>query len=443
MYELPSYVCTVLETLEKNGFEGYVVGGCVRDFLMGRTPNDFDVTTNALPAEIKKCFYDYHCITTGEKHGTIAVVIEKQLVEITTYRIDGEYSDSRHPETVTFSKNLCDDLSRRDFTVNAMAMNKNGDIIDIFDGRKDIGKKLIRTVRNAENRFNEDALRIMRGIRFASQLGFEIETDTSDMIHKLAFLLKNISMERIRDEFVKLMCGENVVKILEEYSDVIEVFIPEIADMYGFLQHTHFHKFDVWKHTLSAVGNISPDPVLRVTMLLHDIAKPDCLTIDENGTGHFKGHAPLGAEKASGILKRLRFSRKEITQICLLIANHRDSYRTKEDVKRMMSRIGADNFSLLIKVKKADDGAKGCFYEKDEQMINFAEKCFKEVIENHECYRISDMEINGNDLINTGVSGRKIGELLNILLEKIISSEVENNKEKLLSCAKSLNSENK
>jgi len=263
------------------------------------------------------------------------------------------------------------------------------------------------------------------------------------MIHKLAFLLKNISMERIRDEFVKLMCGENVVKILEEYSDVIEVFIPEIADMYGFLQHTHFHKFDVWKHTLSAVGNISPDPVLRVTMLLHDIAKPDCLTIDENGTGHFKGHAPLGAEKASGILKRLRFSRKEITQICLLIANHRDSYRTKEDVKRMMSRIGADNFSLLIKVKKADDGAKGCFYEKDEQMINFAEKCFKEVIENHECYRISDMEINGNDLINTGVSGRKIGELLNILLEKIISSEVENNKEKLLSCAKSLNSENK
>ena len=212
MYNIPQYAKKSLEILEKNGFEAYIVGGCVRDFLMNKTPHDFDITTNARPQDTKKCFDGYRLITNGEKHGTIAVVIDGEVVEITTYRIDGSYSDSRHPESVTFSKNLSEDLSRRDFTVNAMALDKNGEIVDLFGGRSDIENKIIRTVGNPSDRFEEDALRIMRALRFASLLGFEIDPETSEQIHKKAYLLKNISIERIRDEFMKLVCGEKAVE---------------------------------------------------------------------------------------------------------------------------------------------------------------------------------------------------------------------------------------
>ncbi len=438
MYNIPHYAQKSLEILEKNGFEAYIVGGCVRDFLMNKTPNDFDIATNAQPQDTKKCFEGYRLITNGEKHGTIAVVIDSEVVEITTYRIDGSYSDSRHPESVTFSKNLSEDLSRRDFTVNAMALDKNGEIVDLYGGRADIENKIIRTVGNPSDRFEEDALRIMRGLRFASQLGFEIESETSEQIHKKAHLLKNISVERIRDEFLKLICGEKAVAILRDYCDVTEVFIPEIKDMYGFLQHTPFHKYDVWEHTLNAVGNISCESVLRMTMLLHDIAKPDCFTIDKNGVGHFKGHAPLGAVKAKKILERLRFSNKETKLITTLIENHRDTYKCDADVKRMMGRVGEDTFRLLLKVKRADDGAKGVYFEKDKQRLDFAEKRLDEIIRNNECYRISDMKINGCDISNIGFNGKQVGEILNILYEKVIFGELLNDKKHLIDCAKSL-----
>lgn len=443
MFVIPEYVLKCLEILESSGFEAYIVGGSVRDFFMNKVPNDFDITTNAKPAQIKKCFEAYNIVNIGEKHGTIAVIINGEKLEITTYRIDGEYNDSRHPEKVIFSENLKEDLKRRDFTINAMAINKKGEIIDIFGGKEDLQTKTIRTVGSAAKRFKEDALRIMRALRFASQLEFEIESETSKQIHKLAFLLKNISVERIRDEFLKLICGRNGVKIIREYSDVIEIFIPEISSMYGFLQHTPYHKFDVWEHTLHAVDNVPEDPILKMTMLLHDIAKPDCFTVDKNGQGHFKGHATLGAVKAEKILKRLKFSASDTKEIVKLIENHRDSYTCDADVKRMMNKIGAESFGRLLSVKYADDNAKGYYNSIDNERIAFAKKRMKEIIQKNECYRISDMKITGDDLKKIGFEGREIGITFKNLLEEIITGDLENNKKALLFYAKSIKTKGK
>lgn len=438
MFKIPDYALKCLEKLESNNFEAYIVGGCVRDFCMNRTPHDFDITTNAKPEQIKECFKEYNRIDIGEKHGTVAIIIDGEQVEITTYRIDGDYNDSRHPRNVTFSENLSEDLSRRDFTVNAMAMNKNHEIVDIFGGKTDIENKLIRTVGNPVDRFTEDALRIMRALRFASQLEFDIEAETAKQIHSLAHLLKNISAERIREEFLKLICGKNAVEILRKYRDVIEVFIPEIADMYGLDQLTPYHKYDVWEHTLCAVSNIDNEPILRMTMLLHDIAKPDCRTIDKNGVGHFKGHASLGACKAEKILKRMRFSAKEIKEITTLIENHRDSYHNEYEVKCMMNKIGAESYKKLISVKRADDGSKGYFFRKDCDMIDFAERTYEKIIENNECYRISDLAINGNDILKLGFSGKKIGEIMHLLLDKVMRNQLENDYDMLVNCVNSL-----
>ena len=443
MYNIPDYVQKVLEVLESNGFEAYMAGGCIRDFIMNKVPHDFDIATNALPDETKKCFEGYRIITNGEKHGTIAVIADGNTVEITTYRIDGNYSDSRHPESVEFSGNLLEDLSRRDFTVNAMALDKSGRLVDPFDGVKDIERKIIRTVGNPSDRFEEDALRIMRALRFASQLGFEIESETSNQIHKKAELLKKISAERIRDEFLKLLCGVNVTEILRCCCDVIEIFIPEIRDMYGFLQHTPYHKYDVWEHTICAVGNVRCQPMLRMTMLLHDIAKPECFSSDEKGVGHFKGHAVFGAKKSEAILDRLRFSSKEKKLIRELIENHRNSYSCDTDVKRMMNRVGPENFKLLLEVKKADDMAKGRAFEKDKKQIEFAAKKLDEILERGECYRISDMQINGNDLTELGFSGKEVGKLLSMLLEMIVNNIIENDREKLLLYTKQLKEKRK
>lgn len=443
MFIIPEYALKCLETLENNGFEAYIVGGSVRDFLMNKIPHDFDITTNAKPCQIKKCFKENKIIDIGEKHGTIAVIISGETVEITTYRIDGEYNDSRHPEKVVFSENLKEDLKRRDFTINSMAMNRKGEIVDLYGGREDLQTKTIRTVGNAAERFREDALRIMRALRFASQIEFEIESETSKRIHEFAYLLKNISIERIRDEFLKLICGRSGVKIIREYSDVIEIFIPEIASMYGFLQHTPYHKFDVWEHTLHAVDNAPENSILKITMLLHDIAKPDCMTIDENGQGHFKGHASLGAIKAEKILKRLKFSASDTKEIVKLIENHRNSYKCDADVKCMMNKIGAESFERLLSVKFADDNAKGYYDGNDNGRIAFAKKRMEEIIHKKECYRISDMKISGNDLIKIGFEGKEIGKVLNLLLEEIIKENLENSKKALICYAKNIKTNGK
>ncbi|MGN0614522.1 MAG: CCA tRNA nucleotidyltransferase [Porcipelethomonas sp.] len=439
MFVFPDYITEVFETLENNGFEAYAVGGCVRDFLMDTPPHDFDLATNALPFQTIECFKNYHVIRTGEKHGTIAVIINGNMVEITTYRIDGEYKDSRRPEAVSFSSELYEDLKRRDFTINSMAMDRNGNITDLFGGTDDLKAGILRTVGNAGKRFYEDALRIMRCLRFASQLGFDIDEETSCQLYSCAELLKNISSERIRDEFLKLLCGKNAEQILRKHSGIIEIFIPEIKKMYGFDQHTPYHKFDVWEHTLRAIGNSEADPIIRMTMLLHDIAKPDCMTTDENGTGHFKAHAKLGAEKAAVILRRLKFGSSEIKKITSIIAAHRNSYKNRADVKRMIDRIGEENFFILLKVKRADDRSKGWQDIESEARLEHAEKAAVEIIRNKECCHISQLEIDGNDLKSLGFEGRQIGDALRKIFEEVISERIENTHEAIINYILSTN----
>ncbi|MBR5773515.1 MAG: HDIG domain-containing protein, partial [Clostridia bacterium] len=302
---LPACIQYVISTLNDNGYESFIVGGCVRDYLMGKTPHDYDVTTSATPEQVKTCFNNNKVIETGIKHGTVTVLVDGESVEITTYRIDGEYKDNRHPELVTFSKTIDEDLRRRDFTVNAIAYNPEKGFVDLFNGIQDIKNGVISCVGNPDERFNEDGLRILRALRFTSVLDFEISKETSDSIHRNKMLILNVSPERIWTEFKKLLCGKNVRRVLLEYSDVIGVFIPEILDSVGFEQNNPYHCYDVLTHTAHAVENAPDDVVIRLAAFFHDIGKPSVYSEDENG-GHFYSHAKVSEEITNAVLTRLR-----------------------------------------------------------------------------------------------------------------------------------------
>ena len=471
MFELPDYVLYVLKKLSSRGFEAYIVGGCVRDIMLQKIPSDFDITTNALPFEIKKCFEEHKIIDIGEKHGTVTIIIDSRKIEITTYRIDGTYSNNRHPDKDTFSCNLYDDLKRRDFTINAMAMKSSGELTDNFNGRSDLKNKIIRTVGNPAKRFTEDALRILRdnfngrsdlknkiirtvgnpakrftedalrilrALRFASQLGFHIENKTSEMLHQYAYLIKNISAERIREEFVKILLGNSAEKILREYCDVIEVFIPEIKKSYGFKQYSPYHKYDVWEHTIHAVGASVPEKNVRTAMFFHDIAKPDCFKLDKNGRGHFKGHAVKSAEMTYDILKRLRFSLKDIKDIICVIYHHSDELDNKPEIKLLMNKIGIKNFINLLNVQRADSMSKQEFCRERLKKSNWQEKTAKEIIQNKECYTLKGLAVNGNDLMKLGYKGKENGKMLEYLLKEVIYENLENNKISIINYIKSL-----
>lgn len=293
--EIPSYVKRAVEILNKNGFEAYAVGGCVRDSLLGKTPHDWDMCTNALPEEICESFKDFHVIETGLKHGTVTVRIEHNSIEITTYRTDGEYIKHRKPEQVKFVSNLEEDLSRRDFTINALAFSEKSGIVDLFGGVEDLKNGVIRCVGKSERRFDEDALRILRALRFSSTYAFEIEENTSLAIHKMKDLLLEISHERVREELLKILCGKNVLEILENYKDVIFTIIPELAPTLDFEQHSPHHIYDVYHHIIHSVENVENRRDLRLVMLLHDVGKPKTFTIDDEGVGHFKTHPTVSA----------------------------------------------------------------------------------------------------------------------------------------------------
>ncbi|MBR5535235.1 MAG: CCA tRNA nucleotidyltransferase [Clostridia bacterium] len=433
---IPKYAKAVADKLINAGFEAYFVGGCVRDQIMGRTVNDYDITTNALPDDIKRIFSDMKIIPTGEKHGTMTIVSEGENIEVTTYRVDGEYRDSRHPESVSFTKNVTDDLARRDFTINAICYNK--DFVDPFGGREDIERKLIRTVGNSDERFNEDALRIMRALRFASVLGFRIEEETKKSIHKNKQLLKNVSVERIFVEFSKLLCGKNVRSVLMEYVDVIGVFIPEILPCVGFEQKNEYHRYDVYEHIVRAVEASDTDLKIRLSVFFHDIAKPECFTIDEKG-GHFKGHDEKSALVAHSVLRRLKADNETVCTVETLVREHqREILPEKKYVKRCLAKIPSELFDMLLKVKWADtvahsDKAKGNF-----EVLNRIAELKKEIENEGECFSLKKLEVNGRDLTQMGFEGRKIGEILNMLLEKVIDGEVENKKEALIEMIKAL-----
>ncbi len=431
--QIPEYARIAMKALNENGFSAFVVGGCVRDSIMGKIANDWDMTTSALPEETLEVFKNYRTIPTGLKHGTVTVLIDKQPLEITTYRIDGTYTDNRRPDNVNFTRNIENDLSRRDFTVNAMAYNETDGIVDLFGGVKDIENKIIRCVGEPDKRFQEDALRIMRAIRFSSVLGFEIEKETADSIRRNKHLLKNIAAERIRVELEKLLLGDDAERVLLEFSDVIFEIIPELKATSGVKQNCPYHIYDVWHHIVKSVASGEKNKYVKLAMLLHDIGKPQMKTTDNNGQDHFKGHASVSADMAFEILKRLRYDNKTISVVTKLIYHHDDRlYNAPQNVKKHASKFGFEFLYLLDKVSRADMIAQnpemgGRFSACDNYM-----ELLKKVEEEDSCLKISDLAVNGNDLISLGYHGKEIGKTLELLLEKVLKNETENTREALM-----------
>lgn len=435
---IPENAKKVINQLNNSAFEAYAVGGCVRNAMMGIEPHDWDICTSAKPDEMERVFKDYETHDFGLKHGTLTVMSGGEAFEVTTYRIDGAYSDNRHPEQVTFTDDLTLDLSRRDFTCNAMAYNDKDGVIDPFGGAEDIKKGILRCVGDPDKRFNEDALRILRGLRFASTCGFDIEKSTAQSIHKNAALLNNIAYERIRSELTGLLRGEAVCKILTEFRDVIAVFIPEIKPTFDFPQHTKHHVYDVWQHIVHSIDSVEQNDILRMTMLLHDLGKPQACTTDKNGCNHFKGHQQISAELAEKILKRLRFP-NEFSETCLkLILWHDERCSgSKKQIKRLLNNIGEENTRLLFKVQRADTAAQSEYLRAEKfASIDLAERQTEEILAENQCFNLKSLEVNGSDIKALGVKeGRAIGELLNKLLDDVIEERVPNEKGALLRLA--------
>ena len=435
---LPTPVARALSVLEACGYEGYTVGGCVRDSLLGRAPNDWDITTNATPEEMKVCFKDLRVIETGIRHGTLTVIVDGMQLEITTYRNDGEYLDNRHPVQVTFSKNIEDDLSRRDFTVNAMAYHPEKGFVDLFGGREDLQNRIIRAVGDAKTRFEEDGLRILRAIRFASVLDLDIAEDTAKAVHACKHLLSGIAAERIREELCKLICGRGAVRILREYIDVIAVFLPELERCVDFEQNTKYHCYDVFEHTLQALALCEDyDLITRLGILLHDIGKPLCYTEDEQG-GHFKGHAPVGVEITKEVLSRLRFDNETIRRMELLVEWHDIPLSAeKKRVKRLLQKLSDADILRLLEIKRCDRLAHAPDFREMPPDLALIPSVMEEIRAEDACLSLRTLAIGGDDLMALGVpKGKQIGELLHTLLDDVIEESLPNEKEALLQAAK-------
>lgn len=430
---IPDNVKIILDRLKNAGFEAYCVGGAVRDSIMGVTPGDWDITTSALPEETRELFKDFRTVDTGLKHGTLTVIIDRTPYEVTTFRIDGEYGDNRHPKKVTFTGKICDDLARRDFTVNALAYNEESGLVDLYGGQRDIYNSIIRTVGNADTRFNEDGLRIMRALRFSSTLGFEIEEETKKSIHKNKDLLQNISAERLTVELTKLLCGKNAFNILMEYPDVLSVFIPEIAPAVNFTQYGKKHAYDVWEHICHTVDTSPQDRTLRLTMLLHDLGKVLTHKLNENGDSTFKNHAALGGEMAREILTRLKFDKKTINRVSFLVGCHDfEPPETKTELKKHLKTKTPEDIRTLLVIKKSDRGALSESYRDISEGTAQTLKWLEEIEINNECCTISQLAVNGKDLEKNGLKGEEIGTTLNNLLDAVIENKVENTKADLL-----------
>lgn len=431
---LPSNVKLIIETLEAAGFEGYAVGGCVRDSLLNREPDDWDITTNAKPHQMKELFK--RTVDTGIQHGTVTVLLGNDMYEVTTYRIDGEYEDSRHPKQVEFTTNLIEDLKRRDFTINAMAYNDKTGIIDEFGGIEDLQSKIIRCVGNPEERFGEDALRIMRAVRFSAQLGYSIEEQTCEAIKKLAKNLENISAERINVELTKLIVSNNPGYIRKAYeTGILQVILPEIDSLMDVTQNNPHHCYTVGEHIIHAVENIEANKVLRYAMLFHDIGKGVAKTTSEDGVDHFRGHALISAQMTSKICKRLKFDNDTLGKVLKLVEYHDLWVETNpKAVRRAMNKLGADIFPMLLKVKKADFEAQSMYKREEKQAeLDSLWDIYEEILKSQDCVTVKDLAITGRDLMEHGIEqGPEIGAILNRLLDKVLDNPELNTKEKLL-----------
>lgn len=417
----------ILSVLKNNGFEAYVVGGRVRDSLLGRNNGDIDIATNAEPWQTELAFAEYKTIETGIKHGTVTVLVDGTPAEITTYRIDSGYSDNRHPDSVKFSKNLGDDLCRRDFTINAMAYNPESGIIDMFGGADDVHNKIIRTVGDPDKRFKEDALRILRALRFASVLGFSIEPNTESALFHNKDLLAAISAERIRIELGKLLCGNDAKRIILDYTEILGVIIPEIVPMKNFDQINPHHIYNVLEHTAHVVSYTRPTIALRFAALLHDIGKVPTFTVDENGIGHFYGHDKASYKMSIDILKRLKFDNSTAGKILSLVKYHDVIIKdTPQDIKYCLNILTPPLFFELMELKRADNLSQSPrFSHKSE--FDSMEKTARDIIANGDCFSLDSLEINGDDLIALGITdGREIGKLLDLMLAMVMGGRLAN-----------------
>ena len=431
--ELPRKVVLIIKNLQRHGYDAYAVGGCVRDSILNRKPEDWDITTSAKPEQVKRIFR--RTVDTGIEHGTVTVLIGKDGFEVTTYRVDGLYEDGRHPKEVTFTSRLEEDLKRRDFTINAMAYNDDERLVDAFGGMRDLNYHLIRCVGDPKERFSEDALRILRAVRFSAQLAFPIEPETAEAIKSLAPNLEKISAERIQAELVNLLVSDHPERIQDACElGITKVVLPEWDDMVGVKQNTPHHKYDVAAHTVHALQNVKNDKVLRLTMLFHDMGKPVMKTTDENGRDHFKGHAIASEQIAKTVMKRLKFDNDTIRKVTKLVAYH--DYRmepTGANVRRAMHEIGVELFPYYLAVRLADTKAQSS-YERRGKLENIIQirELYRNALRNKECVTLKDLAVTGTDLINLGIApGKELGTLLNELLDMVIEDPAWNQKGKL------------
>ncbi len=437
---LPDFANKAIVALESRGHRAFAVGGCVRDAMRGVLPSDWDICTSAKPDTIADVFSEFTVLKTGIKHGTVTVMFGKTPLEITTFRIDGEYKDNRHPENVVFTDCIEEDLGRRDFTINAMAYSPKEGLIDPFGGQRDLNDGIIRCVGNAELRFKEDALRILRALRFSSVLSYDIEDVTAKAILANSSLLSNIAAERINAEIKKMLCGRNVEHVLLKFRKIIAQIIPELEPCFDFDQRTKYHIYDIWQHTVHATVNIRSNPDLRLTMLLHDSGKPSCFTQDADGTGHFYGHPEISCQTAEKALKRLRFDKRTISDVCTLIKYHdADILADEKVILKWLNLIGDELFLKLIEVKRADNAAQNPEYSYSDEFSKI-EDMYYEMKKSPICYSIKHLNVNGNDLIKLGISdGIKIGNTLKILLDAVMDGEISNTRDELLEYVKKRN----
>lgn len=429
--KLPASVKMVIDSLQARGYEAYAVGGCVRDSILGRAPDDWDITTSATPYEVKKIFQK--TVDTGLKHGTVTVLAGSRAHEVTTYRIDGEYEDSRHPKQVEFTRNLEEDLKRRDFTINAMAYNDQSGLVDLYGGMDDLQKKKIRCVGNPEERFGEDALRILRAFRFSAQLGFQIEEETRTAARKLAPSLRQISAERIAVELTKLLVSDRPEYLRNAWeAGITGIVLPEFDLLMKTPQNNPHHCFSVGDHTLESLRYVPADRVLRWTMLLHDMGKPQCRTTDEEGVDHFKGHGRAGVELAKEILRRLKFDNDTIRKVTVLIQWHDCRMNAEEKaVRRIMSRITPELFRLLMDVQYADAMAQSEYRRKEKlERIEKVRRVSRKILEENQCLSLKDLKLKGQDVVDLGASpGPVIGEVLKAALYEVLEEPSRNDPE--------------
>lgn len=432
-----------LALLQAAGYEAWIVGGCVRDALLGLPPKDYDLTTSALPEETQRIFAAYPRIETGLRHGTVTVLLEGEPLEITTYRVDGVYSDARHPDGVTFTRSLRQDAARRDFTINAMAYAPGQGLQDFFGGQADLARGILRAVGTAEKRFREDALRILRALRFASVLDFTLEGETARAARACAPLLAAVSAERVSGELGKLLCGKAAGRVLREYPDVLGVVLPEILPMVGLDHRNAYHCYDVWTHTAVAVDHVPPELPLRLAMLLHDIGKPDTFSLGEDGQGHFYGHPRCSVELAEKILTRLRFPRRTRERVLTLVRYH-DAVleESPQRVRRWLNKLGPEVFFDLLAIQGGDAAAQAPAYCTRLDHLRRLETLARQVLDQAPCLTVRDLAVGGEDLLALGYRGPAIGRALRALLDQVLSETVSNEKNALLQRLAQMDAEN-